>query len=206
LSDPISTTITCRFSSSIDTSAQLEIGEGATFSGTTSSGNLADAMVASLSSNGEARTSFIIGESVEVSISEPGAFAAAGAEARIKECTVYENIEQLTNPISLLKSSSCGMNILNAAATDEFNFSFRNGSRVEFLMILRISPIRVFNVELQKSAFQYSSTSNESFSIKCSYQICIVDENGDPTLSSCFDDVAAAKSAAEADSALFTCS
>ena len=58
----------------------------------------------------------------------------------------------------------------------------------------------------RKSAFQYSSTSNENFSIKCSYQICIVDGNGDPTLPNCFDNVDAEKSDAEADSALFTCS
>jgi len=128
LSDPISTTITCQFSSSVDTSTDLEISKGATIAGTTSTVNLADAMVATLSSNGESRTSFTIGETVEVSISEPEAFAAAGAIAKIKECTVYENIQQLTNPIPLLKSSSCGMNVLSAAATDEFNFSFRNGS------------------------------------------------------------------------------
>lgn len=127
ISDPITTTITCEYSSTIATSTELEITASPTFnSPTAGSFNLADLMTATLSFNGSPQTSFALGDQVDVAITEPTAFLAS-AEVKLVGCTVYEDVNTLSRPIEIIKTASCGISVLSATATDEYNFSFRRG-------------------------------------------------------------------------------
>lgn len=131
LSDPISTELTCEWTSTIQTSTDLTVAmvDPATIdAGTIGNVDLTSAMSMTLESAGNAQSTFDIGETIDVSVAIPGVVAVAGAQVKLHSCVVFEDLSNDVNPLSLMRSSSCGLSALNAVSTDEFNFSFRIGS------------------------------------------------------------------------------
>lgn len=131
LSDPISTELTCEWTSTIQTSTDLTVAmvDPATIdAGTIGNVDLTSAMTMTLESGGNAQSTFDIGETIDVSVAIPGVVAAAGAQVKLQSCVVYEDLSNGVNPLSLMRSSSCGLSALSAVSTDELNFSFRIGS------------------------------------------------------------------------------
>jgi len=130
LSDPISTTLTCEWTSTIQTSTDLTVAtvDQSTINGTTGNVDLTSAFTMTLESSGTAQSTFDIGETIDVSVAVPGVVAAANAQVKLHSCVVFEDLTNNVNPLTLMKSSTCGLTALNAVSTDEFNFSFRIGS------------------------------------------------------------------------------